>query len=219
MRVTPEVKVATEKAIRAAARKLFMRKGLEGTNTREIAGAARVAVGTVFNYFPSKEALAMSIAGEAFAAGRAAAQKRLGESGRTGGRRTTMEEDLFTLVAADIRALEPIRAFVGEILDAGLSAFSGRAFTDDAGDIRAQRLEDAGATLAAHDFGESATPPVMHLYWSLYLGVLTFWAGDGSPKQEDTWALLDQTVRMFAGALRRPGSAAGALNEFKEIDQ
>ena len=42
----------------------------------------------------------------------------------------------------------------------------------------------------------------MHLYWTLYTGVLAFWAGDGSPKQEDTLALLDDSISMFAGWLR-----------------
>ena len=39
----PKVKLATERAIRTSARKLFLRKGLAGTNTSEIAGAAKVA--------------------------------------------------------------------------------------------------------------------------------------------------------------------------------
>jgi hypothetical protein len=36
----------------------------------------------------------------------------------------------------------------------------------------------------------------------LYTGVLAFWAGDKSPKQEDTLALLDQSLTMFVGWLR-----------------
>jgi AcrR family transcriptional regulator len=47
----------TDRDIRSAARKLFARRGLEGTSTRQIAKAAGIAVGTLFNYFPSKEAL------------------------------------------------------------------------------------------------------------------------------------------------------------------
>ena len=53
-----------------------------------------------------------------------------------------------------------------------------------------------------HGLGDAATPPVMHLYWSLYLGVLAYWAADNSPHQEDTWAVLDHGVRMFVGSLR-----------------
>jgi AcrR family transcriptional regulator len=204
VRVTGEVKQATEKAIRASARRLFVRKGFEATSTREIAVAAKVAVGTLFNYFPSKEALAVALAAEAFAAGRAEALRRMASEGS---RRGSVEEDLFMLVAADIRALEPVRSFIGEVLETGLSPFAAGPTPDEAAGIRTDRLADAAAALARRGLGDAATGPVMHLYWSLYLGVLSFWAVDRSPKQEDTWALLDQSVRMFAGALRRAGVA------------
>ena len=59
-----------------------------------------------------------------------------------------------------------------------------------------------------------ASGAMLHLYWSLYLGVLSFWAGDPSPHQEDTLALLDQGVRMFAGAVRgAPGEARRAEDQ------
>ncbi len=201
MRVTLETKQATEKAIKAAARKLFVRKGLEATSTREIAKAADIAVGTLFNYFPSKEALAIAIASEAFAAGRARATERFEKEGQ--GKTGTLESDLFSLIACDIRALEPIRAFVQDVLEAGLSPFTSGANSNEAVGIRTERLGDAQTILARHGLGEAATAAVMHLYWALYIGVLSFWSADESPKQEDTWALLDQSVQMFAGSLAR----------------
>jgi hypothetical protein len=39
------------------------------------------------------------------------------------------------------------------------------------------------------------------LYWTLYTGLLTFWASDSSRKQEETLALLDQSIAMFVGWL------------------
>jgi hypothetical protein len=42
----------------------------------------------------------------------------------------------------------------------------------------------------------------MQMYWTLYLGVLSFWIHDKSPKQEDTLALLDQSTAMFVGWLQ-----------------
>jgi hypothetical protein len=40
------------------------------------------------------------------------------------------------------------------------------------------------------------------MYWTLYTGVLAFWAGDKSPKQEDTLALIDQSLAMFVNWLK-----------------
>jgi hypothetical protein len=39
------------------------------------------------------------------------------------------------------------------------------------------------------------------LYWTLYTGVLAYWSSDASPRQEDTLALLDQSLAMFVGWL------------------
>ena len=205
MRVNPKVKLATERAIRTSARKLFLRKGLAGTNTREIAVAAKVAAGTVFNYFPSKEALAVSIAAEAFDTGRALAQERTlaAES-----RPRTLDEHLFALIACDLRALQPIRPFIAEVLESALSPFATGDITPEAAAIRAERLEDAAEGLARFGLGDAASAAVMHLYWSLYLGVLSFWSADASPNQEDSLALLDRAVRMFVAALQ-PAGAGG----------
>ena len=42
------------------------------------------------------------------------------------------------------------------------------------------------------------------LYWTLYTGVLAFWACDASPHQEDTLAVLDHYLRAFVGSLPHP---------------
>ena len=47
----------TRTAIQAAALKLFLTNGFDATTTSEIARAANVSAGTLFNYFPTKEAL------------------------------------------------------------------------------------------------------------------------------------------------------------------
>ena len=47
-------KEQTRQAIVEAARRLFAEKGYEATRTREIAEAAGIATGTLFNYAPTK---------------------------------------------------------------------------------------------------------------------------------------------------------------------
>jgi hypothetical protein len=39
---------------------------------------------------------------------------------------------------------------------------------------------------------------LLQLYWTLHLGAFAFWASDGSPHQEDTLALLDRSLHLFA---------------------
>ena len=68
MRVTAKVKEQTRERILQSAHKLFQEQGFEETTTRDIAARAKIATGTLFNYFPTKEALALSIIGGCFEA-------------------------------------------------------------------------------------------------------------------------------------------------------
>src|SRR6188474_3290624 len=52
-------KETTRSRIVAAALTLFQLKGFDATTTKAIARKARVAEGTVFNYFPTKEDIAL----------------------------------------------------------------------------------------------------------------------------------------------------------------
>jgi Tetracyclin repressor-like, C-terminal domain len=56
----------------------------------------------------------------------------------------------------------------------------------------------------------------MQLYWTLYLGVLAYWAADASPNQEDTLALLDQSLKLFVASLPNPSLPNGEVSEEKE---
>ena len=67
MRVTAQVQAATRERILEVAKQLFASQGFHATTTREIARAAGLATGTMFNYFSSKEAIVGSLASEALA--------------------------------------------------------------------------------------------------------------------------------------------------------
>lgn len=205
MRVTAQVKEKTADAILAAARRLFIRTGLEGTSTRDIAKAAKIGVGTLFNYFASKEDLALAILAPAFDAARTDALARIERDAAAG---SSLEMDLFTLTASDLRALQQLRPIVGELIDSGLGRFSGDS-DERAVAIRVTRIAEAERILERYGVTDCASTPLMHLYWSLYLGVLSFWARDESPNQEDSLALLDQGIRMFTGVAAPPRAGAG----------
>src|SRR6516162_7753533 len=102
MRITNDAKQATRRRILEAARRLFARDGFDSTATRDLAREAGIAAGTLFNYFPTKEAVALSLAAEALVEARETYErKRRGEE--------SPEEDLFAFLAAALRALKPLR--------------------------------------------------------------------------------------------------------------
>jgi AcrR family transcriptional regulator len=61
-RTTPPTEAETPTRILKAARRLFARKGFDGTTTRELADEAGVAEGTLFRHFENKKAILIEVA-------------------------------------------------------------------------------------------------------------------------------------------------------------
>src|SRR5947209_6044869 len=105
MRITASAKAATREKILNAARTALTRDGWEATTTRAIATAAGIATGTLFNYYASKEALAAALLlEELIAAEQEYLARRRGDE--------SLEEDLFALVWAGFRRMQPYRAML-----------------------------------------------------------------------------------------------------------
>ena len=200
MRVTAETKAATRRTILDAARRLFNENGFETTTTRDIARAAGIASGTLFNYFPTKETVVACLAGEAMDQSLADANTGTAASGTSGpSDADTLEEALFALVAAGLRRMKHLRKHLPALLETSLSPLA-TAPDDESTSLRTRHLEAVAALAAKH--GHDLSPTALQLYWTLYTGILVFWANDKSPKQEETLALIDDSLNMFAGWLR-----------------
>ncbi len=209
MRITNDAKLATRRRILEAARRLFAEDGFDGAATRDLAREAGIAAGTLFNYFPTKEAVAMSLAAEALGEARDVYdKKRRGEE--------SLEEDLFSFIAAGLRFLKPLRGCLRPVLEGALSPLSASSAAPEGESLRTDHLETVGAVLARHGQTEPAFV-TMHLYWTLFTGVLAFWFSDASPHQEDTLAVLDQALKMFVGSLPGPTPDPSTPSPPKEI--
>jgi AcrR family transcriptional regulator len=201
MRVTAEAKEATRRKILDAAQELFRSAGFDATTTRDLAHAAGIATGTLFNYFPTKEAIVLALVAESQA-----------RSLRTSidDEHASLEEALFAHAAAGLRVLKPYRKYLLPVMDTALSPLAESKGDDVGQTLRTRHLEFVVELTRRHGITASLTPVALQLYWTLYLGVLSFWANDKSPKQEDTLALLDESLAMFVGWLR---GDAGVSNE------
>ena len=192
MRVTAEAKAATRQRILEAAQRLFAAGSFETSTTRDIADAAGIASGTLFNYFPTKEALLASLAALALAGLDGDFEESSGDS---------LEEDIFAFVAAGLRKLKPLRKHLPVLLETALNPVATAAF-EEAQSLRVSHLETVARLAKKRGAGELSAV-ALHLYWTLYTGLLMFWAQDRSPKQEDTLALLDDSLAMFVGWLQK----------------
>src|SRR5262247_875665 len=99
----------TKQAILAAALKLFAEKGFYNTSTRAISRKAGIAEGTLFNYFETKEDLALYFF-----------EREMDEvierfEGNRRMKRAPLPEKLFAIVHHSLERLEPYEEFIGAV--------------------------------------------------------------------------------------------------------
>ncbi|MFG0328515.1 MAG: TetR/AcrR family transcriptional regulator [Phycisphaerales bacterium] len=202
MRVTAERKRETRRTILQSALELFEHKGFEQTTTRHIAASADLAVGTLFNYFPSKEAIAVDLVVTALS-GLESSEDRAPRGDES------LEESLFAFIMAGLARAERRRSLVATALPVLSEPSVANSFFAADGEVETparsfqrRHLDAVVALLRRHGAPMTVESDaiLLHLYWSLYLGALSFWASDQSPGCEDTLAVVDRLTRVFARA-------------------
>ncbi|NTV12914.1 MAG: TetR/AcrR family transcriptional regulator [Desulfobulbaceae bacterium] len=202
MRISPQAQKETRERILQAAATLFAQRGFEQTTTRELAKAAGLAAGTLFNYFPSKESLAMAMVNAALQLGREDYRRhRHGDE--------ELAEELFLFISSGLRRLKPLRPFIGPALERSLSPFAGKIPNQAGETTRQEHLEIVRQIIVGHGYSRVPALVADTLYWSLYLGILAFWSHDVSEHQQETLALLDHALALYAGTLATTGNMDG----------
>jgi AcrR family transcriptional regulator len=191
-------KEAIRKRIVTAALNLFQTKGFEATTTKAIARKAGIAEGTVFNYFKTKEDIALHFleqeVDQAIAAVRES--KRL--------RKAPLEEKLFTLVHSQLEYLAPYERFIGAAFIQALKPASPLGPFSH----RAQELRHRYVGFVQELFEESLpknplTWVAPEAFWIYYLGALLYWLHDSSPGKQNTLAFLDRSLSMGVFMLKQ----------------
>lgn len=190
MRVSEQTKQQNRSRILEKGAELFISKGFEATTTRDIAIAAGLAAGTMFNYFSTKETMAMTMVNEALRQATADYRQR-----RTGDESLT--EDLFLFIASGLRRLQPLRTFLSPVFERSLSPFPRKNVCQEGETARQEHLQIVLGIISCHGFTEAPHDASLNIYWSLYLGILAFWLNDASSNQEESRALIDYTLHFF----------------------
>ena len=196
-------KERTKKAILKAALVLFAKKGFRSTTTKEISKKAGIAEGTLFNYFKTKEDLALYFF-EQEIAGLIKwfhKQEALHEAPVT--------EKLFAIIHRHLERIAPYEDFIGAVYLRALQPTSKlNPLSLDRQEVNLQYLhfirdilEDAEAS------GE--IPPMGDLgaygFGVFQLAMLTHWLHDTSTNKENTLALLDRCLNMSTTLFQKGG--------------
>ena len=202
---TPGRRAQNKQAIRSrivkAALSLFQTKGFEGTTTKAIARKAGIAEGTVFNYFRTKEDIALYFFEQEV--GHAVASVR--DNPRL--RKASLEEKLFALVESQLEYLAPYERFIGAALlhalkpSSPLGPFSHRAM-----ELRHRYLGFV-EELIEESIPKQKQNPLAFLapevFWIYYLGTLLYWLYDSSEDKQNTLAFLDRSLTIGVALLKK----------------
>ena len=196
-------KEKTKQAILKAALELFAAKGFYATTTKAISKKAHIAEGTLFNYFETKEDLALYFF-EAELSGVMEwhrANRRL--------KNADIAEKLFAIIQHLLERVEPYEEFIGAVYMRALSPTSKLSpFSLDSQDRHLRYLRFIREILLEAEANEEI-PPVgdfgAYAFGLFQLAILTHWLRDQSRGKEETLALLDRCLKMATHFLRKGG--------------
>ena len=194
-------KEAIRKRIVTAALTLFQTKGFDATTTKAIARKAGIAEGTVFNYFRTKEDIALHFFEQEV--DQAIASVR--ENPRL--RKAPLEEKFFALVHSQLEFLAPYEKFIGAAFIHALKPASPLGiFSHRAQELRhryvgfVQELLDESLPKNQYNALTVLAPEV---FWIYYLGALLYWLHDSSPGKQNTLAFLDRSLAIGVSVLKQ----------------
>jgi len=194
-------KAAIRKRIVTAALTLFQTKGFDATTTKAIARRAGIAEGTVFNYFRTKEDIALHFFEQEV--DQAIASVR--ENPRM--RKAPLEEKLFALVHSQLEFLAPYEKFIGAAFIHALKPASPLGiFSHRAQELR-HRYVGFVQELLDESLPKNQSSPLTFLapevFWIYYLGALLYWLHDSSPSKQNTLAFLDRSLAIGVSVLKQ----------------
>jgi len=180
-----------------AALALFRKRGFESATMRDIAEEAESALGAVYYYFDSKDALVMAFYERAQMELTPLVEDALSKT-------SNLEERLHALLKVKLDYFAPNRTLLGALsahVDPlhPLSPFSreGRAIRDHDIDLFAGAL--TGSKVRLPDDLKMHLP---RLLWLYQMGLLLFWVYDRSPKQERTRLLFEKSLSIVVSLIK-----------------
>ncbi len=198
-----ENKDKTKRAILEAALQLFADKGFYQTTTKAISRKAGIAEGTLFNYFQTKEDLALYFF-----------ERELDGviewfEGDPRIQRAALAEKLFAIIQQSLDRLAPYEEFLGAVYLRSLvpaSKLSPWGLQNQERNLRYLRfvrdiLADAEAAEEIPPFGDFGA----YAFGLLHLAMITHWLQDRSRGKEHTLALLDRCLKMGTHFLKNGG--------------
>jgi len=194
-------KEKTKEKILAAALELFREHGLDGTTTKQISRKAGIAEGTLFNYFKTKEDLALFFF-----------QKETHDLVEWYGKETRLQraplpEKLFAVIHRQLEYIAPYEEFIGAVFFRSLQPHSKLSpLSLESQELRLKYLRFVRDVLAQAE-EKKEIPRVGDLgtyaIGLFYIGIVMHWLHDTSRAKQKTLALLDRSLNLATQVLKK----------------
>lgn len=198
-----ENKQKTRQAILKAALALFADKGFYRTTTKAISRKAHIAEGTLFNYFKTKEDLALYF----FEQELEAMMDWYDGDKRLQG--APLPERLFALIHRLLERLAPYEEFIGAVYLRALqpsSKLSPLSLQSQEHNLRYLRfIRDIIAAAEEQEEIPKVGDIGAYGFGLFHLAMITYWLQDNSAGKEQTLALLDRGLKMATHILKKGG--------------
>jgi AcrR family transcriptional regulator len=196
-------KEQTKARILGAALTLFGKKGFHKTTTKEISQKARIAEGTLFNYFKTKEDLALYF----FETELQGCIDWYYQDDHV--QSAPLPEKLFAIVQRYLDRIEPYEEFIGAVYLRALQPRSKlNPLSLEVQELRIRELKFIRDLLEEAEEEEGIPPFGEFGVYALglgFLGIMTYWLNDRSDGKENTMALLDRALTLGNSLLRQGG--------------
>lgn len=196
-------KEQTKEKILAAALELFRENGLDGTTTKQISKKAGIAEGTLFNYFKTKEDLALFF----FQRETHDLVEWFGKEARL--QKAPLPEKLFAILHRQLEYIAPYEDFIGAVFFRSLQPHSKLSpLSLESQELRVKYLRFLREVLAQAE-EKKEIPAVGDLgayaVGVFYIGIVTHWLHDASRGKQKTLALLDRSLTLATRVLKKGG--------------
>jgi AcrR family transcriptional regulator len=201
MKISKAQKKVNREKIIAAMVGLVIKKDLKSATMREIAREAGLGDATIYNYFPTKEAMVCGYYEDKFDQ----VTRKLTEIDNFN--EFTFQEQLQTLFETKLELFLPDREFLEKTFKTTFFALSQHY-------SRIRPIKEKFMAIvedifeAATEVGEIPDQVFRELtiqcFWEYYIGVVVYWLGDDSDQFSSTSILIDKTIDL-AGTVIRTG--------------
>ncbi len=209
MKISNEKKIENRLKIIKVAVEIITEKGFKATTMKAIAKAADISDATIYNYFPTKEAILFAYYDHQL---KSCAERLKSVQGFN---KFTLQEQLQTFLETNLDLFLPDREFIQESFKTiFFSLVQHYRQLQPIRNLFFEIIEDMfEAAVEVGEIPDQAFKEITFQFvWDYYIGMVIYWLNDSSDQFSDTSVLIDKSLNLAVSFLK-----AGIVNKIFDM--